>query len=101
MVKENGKDEIKLDKDIKIDSLRDYINVNIKLYHETNSGEIINLPIKLQNKLETEIGDPIEGITGKIFALFKFFHKSHTLNGDKFLSSYPDVKEDMIIIGVA
>ena len=101
MLKENGKDEIKLDQDIQIDSLRDYININIKLYHETNSGEIISLPIKLQNKLETELGDPIEGITGTTFALFKFFHKSHILNGDKFLNSYPDVKEGMTIIGAA
>ncbi len=84
-----------------ISLLRDYININIKIFAENDGGEVFSIPVKLQNKLSNELGEQVEAITGMTFGLFKFFCRSVVVNGDKFITSYPDIQDEMTLLAAA
>lgn len=101
MVKKNGSDEVTLSKDIDIKTLRDYVFVNISVFNDNVCSDILNIQIKLQTKLETEIAAPLQSATGKLLTMFKFFKDSDVVDKDISLSNLSDVKDEMNIIAAA
>lgn len=94
-----GKDkEIELDSDKDISSLRDYVMVNVRVYSDTEPCSIISTPIKLQNKLETELTEPMVGATGKSLTMSKLFHNSKAIDKESTLASECDNIEDNMIL---
>ena len=98
MLKHKGSEEIILEDQNEISTLRDYIFVNIKILTQTSSDSIINTPIRLQSKLDKELLDPIMGATGKTLTMFKFFKDSKLIDKEAFISSFDDVEEDMFLL---
>ena len=96
MLKHKATDEVLLDEQCEIDTLRDFINLNIKIHSEA-SNDIINTQVKLQNKLENELADPILGATGKSLSMFKLFRDSRVVDKESFISFFDDIKDDDFI----
>lgn len=101
LLSQSSQSELTLTKSSEICLLTDCLNTNIRIYSEGSSGEIFSVPVKLQNKLQSELGEQVENITGLTFGLFKFFFNKDTISGDKYLSDYEGIHEDMEIIGAA
>lgn len=101
MVKQHGSDEVTLSKESDIKTLRDYVIVNISIFNDNVCSDILNLQIKLQTKLENEIATPLQGATGKVLTMFKFFQDSNLVDKEMTLSNLRDVKDEMIIIAAA
>lgn len=98
MVHYKDNSEITLEKDSEISTLRDYVWVNVKIYTDNILSTIINTKVKLQNKLDAELGDPIQGATNSTISMFKLFMGSKLVDKESFLSSHDDVKDDLSIL---
>ena len=48
LLKQNSDEELTLDKDSEISTLRDYVLANIKLFADSGPGEVISSRVKLQ-----------------------------------------------------
>ena len=94
MLKHKSTDEVLLDDQSEISTLRDFINLNIKIHSEASNG-IMNTQVKLQNKLENELTDPILGATGKSLSMFKLFRDSKVVDKESFISSFDNIEDDI------
>ena len=100
LLKQDSDHQLELTKQTELSTLRNFVNINIKMFSSDGPGEVISAQVKLQNKLETELADPILGATGKSIALFKLFKDSKLIDKDMFLSSHSNVKDNMVIMGI-
>lgn len=90
-------DEITLDKTAEIDTLRDYVFINLKIYSGSVIEDIVNTKVKLQSKLEDELRGPVMGATGNGITMFRFFHNSEIIDKEDMLSKLKDVKDNMYL----
>ena len=100
MLKHKATDEVVLDDPSEIGTLRDFINLNIKIHSEASNG-IMNTQVKLQSKLESELADPIVGATGKSLSMFKLFRASRVVDKESFISSFDNIEDDMILFATS
>lgn len=83
------------DKDI--DTLRDYIFINLKFHSDGAIEDTVNTKIRLQRKLEDELQGPVLGATSKTLTMFKFFFNSKLLDKEDMISKYDGIKDEICL----
>lgn len=101
LTKQTDGKEIVLKKDSDIESLRDYVFIELKIIAQNRDSELLNIPVKLQNKLEKEVEEPLQGSTGMNVGMFKFFKNGNAFDKEKFLSNENDTKDGVSILATA
>jgi len=97
MTEHNGDKEISLNKQEDIDTLRDYVLINLRIHSGGTNDCILNTPVKLQNKLEDELSQSFLGATGKAMTMVKLFYGSNLVDKEALLSSLKDIKDEIYL----
>ena len=101
MVEHGSSEELVLGDQDCISALRDYIDIFIRIYTENVSNFTISTSVKLNNKLEVEVGEVIQGAIGIALSSFKFFKDSKFVNKESFISSLDNIKDGMEFVAMA
>jgi hypothetical protein len=89
--------ELLIENSSEIDSLRDYVYLNLKIFSGGIMEDIVSTKVRLQAKLEDELKDSVDGATGKGVSMFKFFHDSKVVDKEDMLSKLTDIKDGMYL----
>ena len=100
LVEHGSSEELVLDDQDCISALRDYIDIFIRIYTENVSNFTISTSVKLNNKLEVEVGEVIQGAIGIALSSIKFFKDSKFVNKESFISSLDNIKDGMEFVAM-